>query len=289
MRTGAHVSSFPTPLSSQTRARSSLSEGSSLADVVRTAPSSTTTAIELHVGAAEPGDMREAEVLHAAVLARGRAGVSMSTHVHANRDHNLVVHLRDSGELHEMLRTHIVASRQPQDRSAPHPFVASTAFVLTPLAAPPSPSASLPLPPAAAEGGHAGSEPAAAAAPAPAAAASGAPAAALEEAARALAADQPVEALATLDMALQSCRGSLVSALVSAEHLGPLWVRRAGALAQLRRFVDGFVSLRAAAVAFACATASAATTHSNNASGSTASSSAMMASAEVKRDRGTPP
>ena len=75
---------------------------------MREAPRGTKTALELHVGSAEHGDVHEAELLRAAVHERRRGsrgcGMRCCTRLHANRSHNLVLHLRNSGELHEMLR-----------------------------------------------------------------------------------------------------------------------------------------------------------------------------------------
>ena len=67
--------------------------------------------IEVHVGEKEPGDVREARMLQAAVATRaskednsGGGGLSCRLHLHAGRDHNVATEMRDSGELHELLR-----------------------------------------------------------------------------------------------------------------------------------------------------------------------------------------
>ena len=78
----------------------------SLAECVAGCPAGARAAIEVHVGAAEPGDVAEAEMLRAAVAARPDAGVSCHVHVHAGRDHNLATAMRDTGELHELLQRH---------------------------------------------------------------------------------------------------------------------------------------------------------------------------------------
>ena len=98
-------------------------ELTSLVDAANRAPLSCRTRIELHVGATDAGDVFEAEMLVDAVAGRrgskgskgggggggggGSGGSAQRMHatlrVHPNRDHNLVVGLRDSGELHAML------------------------------------------------------------------------------------------------------------------------------------------------------------------------------------------
>ena len=80
-------------------------ELTSLVDAARRAPAtSTLTAVELHLGASEVGDVHEGELLHDAICARAAGGLSCTMHVHANRGHNLVLQMRDSGQLHERLR-----------------------------------------------------------------------------------------------------------------------------------------------------------------------------------------
>ena len=80
----------------------------SLLQCVHDAPHDCLTRIELHAGAAEEGDVREAEMLAAAVAERrahrGESGVACELTVHAGRDHNLVKEMRDAGELHALLR-----------------------------------------------------------------------------------------------------------------------------------------------------------------------------------------
>ena len=69
-------------------------------------PQGSATRIVLHCGDADPGDVAEAWTLEAAVreaAALRPTGVACSVTVHAARDHNLVVDMRDSGELHELL------------------------------------------------------------------------------------------------------------------------------------------------------------------------------------------
>ncbi|KAL1519272.1 hypothetical protein AB1Y20_022801 [Prymnesium parvum] len=88
-----------------------------LTDCVRDAPAGCRTQIEVHVGGDEPGDVAEAEMLRAAVEQRRAArkrqgaaaegGVGIVVHTHAARDHNLVVDMRNSGELHALLTRHI--------------------------------------------------------------------------------------------------------------------------------------------------------------------------------------
>ena len=82
------------------------------------AAATTTTTIELHVGDADPGDVHEARVLQEAIAAYESAAaphrgsgdqrgppprLACDVTVHAARDHNLVVDMRDTGELHELL------------------------------------------------------------------------------------------------------------------------------------------------------------------------------------------
>ena len=90
----------------------------SLTDAARGASPGCTTHVQLHVGASEAGDVHEAELLLAAIdetraSMRNGAGPTASLRVHPNRDHNLVVRLRDSGELHDMLQGWL----QPDPRS----------------------------------------------------------------------------------------------------------------------------------------------------------------------------
>ena len=76
-------------------------------DAAKAARRGCATHIEIHVGASEQGDLHEAELVVAAVdeqrRKNGRGGPTANLRVHANRDHNLVVALRDEGSLHEML------------------------------------------------------------------------------------------------------------------------------------------------------------------------------------------
>ena len=68
--------------------------------------------MEVHVGEKEPGDVREARMLQAAVEAlaseedsgRGGVGLSCRLHLHPGRDHNVATEMRDTGELHGLLR-----------------------------------------------------------------------------------------------------------------------------------------------------------------------------------------
>jgi hypothetical protein len=59
------------------------------------------------VGARDVGDVEEAALLHQAVAeaaaAGGGGGVTCTVELHADRDHNLVTDMRDTGELHELL------------------------------------------------------------------------------------------------------------------------------------------------------------------------------------------
>lgn len=76
-----------------------------------------TIGIEIHCGDADPGDVAEARTLEAVVsqLSQGVEaaaggggvgfGVTCAVKVHEARDHNLVVEMRDSGELHDLLRS----------------------------------------------------------------------------------------------------------------------------------------------------------------------------------------
>lgn len=77
-----------------------------LTDTVRVA-STSRSVVELHVGALDEGDVQEAALLKRAVdnmaAVRATEGLSCTVKVHEGRDHNLVVEMRDSGELHELL------------------------------------------------------------------------------------------------------------------------------------------------------------------------------------------
>jgi len=60
--------------------------------------------IEIHAGDADPGDVSEALLLEQTIGACATAaGLSCCVKVHPGRDHNLVVDMRDTGELHKML------------------------------------------------------------------------------------------------------------------------------------------------------------------------------------------
>ena len=67
------------------------------------------TEVMIHVGAQEAGDVREAEMVRAAVEVKSSSSVpgdqhlSCDVHVHRGRDHNLVTAMRDTGELHDLL------------------------------------------------------------------------------------------------------------------------------------------------------------------------------------------
>jgi len=82
----------------------------SLAECVEAAPCGCTTAIEVHAGATEDGDVREAQLLVQAVderrrrLGGGEGELSCALTLHDGRDHNLVKEMRDAGELHDLLR-----------------------------------------------------------------------------------------------------------------------------------------------------------------------------------------
>lgn len=87
------------------------------------------TAIEVHCGDADPGDVAEARTLAAAVESvsqsrEGGVGVSCRVKVHQARDHNLVVEMRDSGELHELLCA-LVAADDAQDIAGAAPEIPS--------------------------------------------------------------------------------------------------------------------------------------------------------------------
>ena len=88
----------------------------SLVDAVRSAPASCKTRLVVHVGGVDYNDVREAKLLHEAVeectrhrLRRGTPaagaghGMTFDLSVHPGREHNLVVELRDQGQLHDML------------------------------------------------------------------------------------------------------------------------------------------------------------------------------------------
>ena len=68
----------------------------------------TETRVVLHVGASDAGDVYEAELLSTAIDAarrkHGGGGPRVALTVHANRDHNLVVDLRNDGQLVRMLQ-----------------------------------------------------------------------------------------------------------------------------------------------------------------------------------------
>ena len=94
-----------------------------LTDVVRDAPAECTTQIEVHVGGVDEGDVTEVNILKAAVDRRARkgrrGGLSMSLTVHGERDHNLVVDMRNSGELHALLRRHVGGEEPEGEEAAP--------------------------------------------------------------------------------------------------------------------------------------------------------------------------
>ena len=102
-----------------------------------------TTRIEVHVGAAEAGDVHEAELLIGAVNGRrrtgggtdGDGGLCAMMQVHPNRDHNLVVALRDSGELHRMLGGWLHAGAQTAAAAAAASASASAATSAAPASA----------------------------------------------------------------------------------------------------------------------------------------------------------
>ena len=74
-------------------------------------------AIELHVGASDEGDVLEAHLFRDAVeesAGGAPTGLRCFLKVHDGRDHNLVVDMRDSGELHQLL-CRVVASEGTQN------------------------------------------------------------------------------------------------------------------------------------------------------------------------------
>lgn len=93
----------------------------SLVDVVRVAPAACRTQIEVHVGALDRDDVREAHLLRDAVQERAHCGPSLSLTVHRGREHNLVVAMRDAGELHARLRSWLevpLCPAEPSDAKA---------------------------------------------------------------------------------------------------------------------------------------------------------------------------
>jgi hypothetical protein len=76
----------------------------SLSEVVEAAPSGCKTAIELHVGANDEGDVREARLLLGATERHGLPSLACSLHVYPDRGHNLVTQMRDDGELDDLLK-----------------------------------------------------------------------------------------------------------------------------------------------------------------------------------------
>lgn len=85
--------------------------------------------LEVHVGAEDVGDEAEVGMLRAAVEARQRGAsrsetgsaantMQIKVQVHKGRDHNVVVDLRDSGELHGLLKRLIDAPRQEGEQDA---------------------------------------------------------------------------------------------------------------------------------------------------------------------------
>jgi pimeloyl-ACP methyl ester carboxylesterase len=80
-----------------------------LVEAVRSAPTTARTRLEVHVGGLDANDVREAQLLRAAVEERAQlightSGLRIKLAVHHGSEHNLVVELRDKGQLHEMLR-----------------------------------------------------------------------------------------------------------------------------------------------------------------------------------------
>ena len=189
----------------------------SLVEAVREAPPSIFTAVEVHVGASEHGDVYEAERLQAAVDERHAAGdggggggggvasraLSCTTFVHANRSHNLVLQLRDAGELYEMLFRWLAPSAAPADPSpsSPSPSSSSSAFALF----------------------------------RPSRAAASQAAGGMGTAAGGTTDERAAAALDDLDAAL----GELDTALQHAPLDAALWTQRAQILERLGRFVDG--------------------------------------------------
>ena len=92
--------------------------------VVEGLPPGQATDLELHVGSCDQGDVHEAERLKAAVDAhreRGELGgvasrLTCRVVVHPGADHNLVVGLRDRGELHRLLEA-LVAGEEDGAKS----------------------------------------------------------------------------------------------------------------------------------------------------------------------------
>ena len=72
------------------------------------------TAMQVHVGGNERGDVQEAEMLRAAVDARSSPALSLIVTVHAGKDHNVVTALRNAGALHDLLQELIAPSQSVQ-------------------------------------------------------------------------------------------------------------------------------------------------------------------------------
>lgn len=92
-------------------------EPTSLLDAVRRTPQTCSTQVILHVGTADENDVREAQMLRDEVNHRRGSGSSsgsssggggsrihLTLHLHADREHNLVVEMRDSGRLQALMR-----------------------------------------------------------------------------------------------------------------------------------------------------------------------------------------
>lgn len=98
-----------------------------LTDALRAAPAAQRGVIELHVGGCDEGDVHEAALLAHAAEEAGAAGgcLSCTLEVHEGRDHNLVVEMRDSGELHDLLVRLVAAdpARGGATESLPSQFV----------------------------------------------------------------------------------------------------------------------------------------------------------------------
>lgn len=178
----------------------------------------------MHVGATEHGDVHEAELLRAAVEGRGQHGstaasrMAIDLHVHPNRNHNLVIDLRDTGELHHLLRRWLQPTAAPDASPAP---AAALAAAATPTDAPPQTGRRRPPDCLVAALPDSSQRADAAAASFPTAAA------ALAGGRELLTAKQPAQALAAFDASLE-LQPSYADA----------WAERAKALVALGRFVD---------------------------------------------------
>ena len=108
----------------------------SLDAVIERLPPRVRTRLDVHVGDLDAGDVNDAERLQEVIeqrqlqmMSRGNRGVlSCSVHVHKGRGHNLVVDMRNSGELHELLQALIAPPggrtvRRAQKSGIPQTFI----------------------------------------------------------------------------------------------------------------------------------------------------------------------